>query len=88
MFEWDESKRQANLEKHGLDFSGAALLFDGRPVIDLPARSEGELRTISVALVNDTFVTLVWTLRGSNRRIISFRRSRHEERRAYRELFP
>jgi uncharacterized DUF497 family protein len=28
-FEWDESKRRANLEKHGFDFMDAYRLFDG-----------------------------------------------------------
>jgi len=32
-FEWDEAKRLANLEKHGVDFLRAQMLFDGRPVI-------------------------------------------------------
>jgi uncharacterized DUF497 family protein len=28
-FEWDESKRAINLERHGLDLLDATLLFDG-----------------------------------------------------------
>ena len=31
-FEWDESKRLANLQKHGLDFTDGQALFDGRPI--------------------------------------------------------
>jgi uncharacterized DUF497 family protein len=30
MIEWDNGKRLLNLEKHGLDFRVARLLFDGR----------------------------------------------------------
>ncbi|MGH6903977.1 MAG: BrnT family toxin [Geminicoccaceae bacterium] len=28
-FEWDDRKRLANLEKHGLDFRRAVQVFDG-----------------------------------------------------------
>jgi uncharacterized protein len=30
-FEWDETKRAANLAKHGLDLADGQALFDGRP---------------------------------------------------------
>ena len=29
LFEWDESKRQANLAKHHIDFRDAKRVFDG-----------------------------------------------------------
>ena len=29
IFEWDEAKRLANLEKHGVDFRVAAFIFEG-----------------------------------------------------------
>lgn len=32
-FTWDESKRQINLSKHGLDFADAARVFDGPLVL-------------------------------------------------------
>lgn len=43
-FEWDETKRQQNLEKHGVDFPRAALVFDGRPAIMLYSPRTGEDR--------------------------------------------
>lgn len=85
--EWDETKRWSNLDKHGLDFRDAGCLLDGRMRIDAPASFAAETRTVTVGIVHDVFVTLVWTRRGSSRRIISFRRARHEERRAYQERF-
>ena len=33
LFEWDESKRQANLAKHHIDFRDAKRVFDG-PVFE------------------------------------------------------
>ncbi|MBR6900719.1 MAG: BrnT family toxin [Synergistaceae bacterium] len=28
-FEWDENKRQINIEKHGIDFADAVKIFEG-----------------------------------------------------------
>lgn len=73
--------------RSGLDFIDAALLFDGRPALQVSARLEAELRFLTVAVVEGKFHTVVWTPRGSSRRIISFRRSRRVEERAYRKAF-
>jgi uncharacterized DUF497 family protein len=87
MFEWDETKRARNLEKHGLDFLSATLLFDGRPVVSVPATSGTEPRVLTVGRMdNGKFCTVVWTQRGESRRIISFRRSRRAEEGRYRAL--
>jgi uncharacterized DUF497 family protein len=32
-FTWDETKRQGNLNKHGLDFADAEKVFAGPPVL-------------------------------------------------------
>ena len=87
MLEWDEVKRQANLIKHGLDFQRALDVFDGRGVLTLQAKSDAEPRSISIASLEQIIVAVVWTWRGPKRRVISMRRARREERRAYRELF-
>ena len=78
MFEWDEEKRARNLAKHGLDFLDARRLFDGRPTVSVPARTETEARVLTGKVY-----TVVWTQRGAARRIISFRRSRHAEEGTY-----
>jgi uncharacterized DUF497 family protein len=51
MFEWDEAKRLWTIEKRGLDFVDAALVFDGRPAVHIPARLENEARVLSIALI-------------------------------------
>ncbi|TNC44242.1 BrnT family toxin [Rubellimicrobium rubrum] len=84
MFEWDEAKRERTLSERGLDFADARALFDGRPVLHVPARTETEARTLTVGQLGDgKFYTVVWTWRGEVRRIISFRRARDEEERRY-----
>ena len=86
MYEWDETKRQKNLEKHSLDFRDARLMFDGRPVVHIPAIRNNEARYASTALIETRFYTVVWTWRSGVRRIISFRRARDGEKEAYREI--
>jgi uncharacterized DUF497 family protein len=87
MSEWDEAKRRANLAKHRLDFVDADLLFDGRPTVVDDARSEAELRFRTTGMVNGVLRTLIWTWRGGERRFISFRSARDEEKREYRQLY-
>ena len=87
MFEWNEVKRQKNLDGRNLDFIDAVMVFDGRAVITAPSTYPVEDRLVSTAIMDDgKFYTVVWTWRGEVRRIISFRRARHVEERAYRQL--
>jgi uncharacterized DUF497 family protein len=86
-FEWDENKRAANLAKHGLDLLRGAVLFDGRLRYTYPSLRFREQRHVTVALLGAEFVALVWTERGTATRLISLRRARNGEKRAYRALF-
>jgi uncharacterized protein len=87
MFEWDENKRLRIIEERGLDFRDAAAVFDGRPAIHAMSRRNGEDRIVSTAEILGKDYTVVWMWRGENQRIISFRRARNDEERAYREAF-
>ena len=86
MYEWDEDKRLINLGKHKLDFIDSILLFDGRPAAHVPAKTETEARTLTIGEINGKFYTVVWTQREEARRLISFRRARHEEEKLYRTI--
>ena len=85
-YEWDDAKRQINLNKHGIDFTDVQQLFDGRPVITVQSPYPDERRLLTTGMIEDRFVTVVWTLRITVIRIISARRSRDAEKRAYRTL--
>jgi uncharacterized DUF497 family protein len=85
-FEWDERKRLSNAEKHGLDFLDADLVFRG-PHFDYRSPRHDEDRWVTVGMLEEREVAVVWTLRGDAIRLISFRRARHEERRQYRQLY-
>ena len=87
MFEWDEAKRLRVLRDRGADFIDALRMFDGRPIRHVPSRRNNENRFASTAEVNGKFYTVIWMWREENQRIISFRRARHGEERAYRQIF-
>lgn len=81
-FEWDENKRLANLEKHGIDF------IDVTPVLmaeSYTARSRHmpEERWITVGELDGVLVAVIWTWRSEAKRLISARRARPNEREDY-----
>jgi uncharacterized protein len=87
MFEADDSKATANLDKHGLPLSAAQLLFDGPFIEEEDQRNEyGESRFVAtgpVARFGDRICVAVYTWRGPVRRIISFRKANDREIRKY-----
>lgn len=83
--EWDESKRQSNLRKHGLDFTNAADVLESHYRMDLPIERGRELRVQSFSYVMDRLavLTLVHMERSDRVRIISFRYASDEESEVY-----
>ena len=82
MFTWDEKKRKLNLAKHGIDFADAPAIFDG-PLVTVEDTREryGEPRYIALGLLQDVVVSLVYTERADEIRIISIRKAlKHEAR--------
>jgi uncharacterized DUF497 family protein len=82
-FEWDEFKCVANLTKHGIDFDDASEVFDGPVLVWKSARREDE-RWIAIGIAFDQIISVIFTYRGEAIRIISARRPRENEKRAYR----
>ena len=83
-FEWDEAKRLANLEKHGLDFLEAWKVFEGDYIETLDDREDyGEDRYAVIGLLNGV-VVVIYTPRDSDiYRLISLRRADKDEERLY-----
>jgi uncharacterized protein len=79
---WDESKRRANLVKHGIDFLDAEEILDGPTVTTEDRRFDyGENRWVTLGLLGGVVVSMVYTERGDELRIISIRKAqKHEER--------
>ena len=82
MITWDESKRRLNLRKHGIDFVEAEEVFDGPMVTSEDTRlSYGEQRLVALGVPNGVVVSMTYSERGGNLRIISIRKAlRHETR--------
>jgi uncharacterized protein len=70
-----------------VSISDAQALFDGRPTYTHPSPRSGEHRFVTIGLLNDEFVALIWTERGAFTRLISLRRARDGEKTKYRAVF-
>ena len=83
-YSWREIKRQANLEKHRLDFDDADLVIDSPYRLDIETVRNGERRQQSFAYVFDllTVLTVVY-LPDETPHIISFRPAKRSEREVY-----
>jgi uncharacterized DUF497 family protein len=82
--EWDDTKRQANIEKHGIDFVDAIEIFAGQFIETEDRRRDyGERRYRAVGQLGDHIIQVAYTWRGEHRRIISARRAGRNDRRAY-----
>ena len=83
-FEWDEAKNEANLAKHGIDFRGAQTIWEGTVVtLQSSQPHHGEVHYLAMGLYKGREITVVYTRRGSNLRLISARRARTNERQLY-----
>ena len=85
-FEFDPSKSDANLRKHGIDFLAAQALWRDQALLEIPARTSGESRCLVIARLQGRHWSAVITYRQQAIRLISVRRSRPEEVQLYEQL--
>jgi uncharacterized DUF497 family protein len=78
-FEFDESKSRANKAKHGVDFVEAQALWADEALVEVPARSNTEARSLVVGMMGGRHWSAFITYRDQSIRLISVRRSRPEE---------
>ena len=84
MLTCDESKRTLNLRKHGIDFRDADAIFDSPMVTAEDTRmSYGEQRLVTLGVLNGVVVSMTYTERNHDIRIISIRKARKYETRFY-----
>jgi uncharacterized DUF497 family protein len=85
-FEWDGTKRLANLKKHGLDFAEALQFQWETAHTTLDDRvAYGEEREIAFGMYRGSVHVVIYTQRGTRSRIISFRKATHQEAQIYYE---
>jgi uncharacterized protein len=87
-FEWDEEKRRANIEKHGIDFMDACRMFSLPMLVVYDNTCDyGEDRWIGVGMMGNHIAVVVFTERGAEddrtTRIISVRKALKHERENY-----
>ena len=83
-FEWNETKRLANLAKHGLDFAHALEFEWENAYVIVDNRFEyAEERRIALGLFRGRAHVVVHTVRGKVTRLISFRKANTRETRIY-----
>ena len=90
-YEWDENKNKSNLEKHGLSFETASLVFDDPNALSIPDRIEnGEERWQTIGMIENIVIVMVaHTIKLETDtqeeiiRIISARKATRVERQEY-----
>ena len=82
---FDPIKRRKTLRERGLDFADAAKVFaDGTYIEDIDDRIDyGEDRFVTIGLIDGIPVVIVWTPRGTDKRIISMRKANAAETERY-----
>jgi uncharacterized protein len=92
-YEWDENKNERNLEKHGLSFETASLVFDDPNALSIPDRIEnGEERWQTIGMIENIVIVMVAhtiKLKAESQeeiiRIVSARKATRAERQEYEE---
>lgn len=85
-FEWDNKKNGLNLEKHGLAFEDAELVFAGQCVHFRDERLDyGESRYITLGQLKGRTVIIVHTPREDRTRLISMRKANERETKIYKQ---
>lgn len=83
-FEWDENKRLRTIEERGIDLLYAALIFEGEVITGPDDRKDyGELREISVGMVDNECFIVVHTRRGDVVRLITAWKGSRRDRANY-----
>jgi len=77
--EYDEAKRLANIDKHGIDFKDCVAAFADRRSFEIRSDRDGEQRCMLIGAMNERIIAVIFTIRGDAIRIISARRAREKE---------
>lgn len=84
-YEWDQTKADANLRKHGVRLADAVGVFEDEMALSREDEtSEDERRFVTTGLdFLGRLLTVVYTFRPQSIRVISARRATRKERHAY-----
>ena len=82
-YEWDENKNLSNQAKHGIAFELVHILDWSDAVILNTTREGSEIRLKAIASISNNLYSLIFTIRVTSIRVISFRRASNIEIRIY-----
>ena len=83
-YEWDEAKREQNLQKHGIDFLGAEAVFEEYTLtVEDRRMGYGEQRLVTFGVLEGRLVAVVHTERRNVIRFISIRKATRREEKSY-----
>jgi len=84
-FEWDFHKNDANVAKHGIDFTDVVTVFRGPMLITLDSREDyGEDRWAGLGPMSVTTVKVIYTEPAANViRLISARKAQSNEQKQF-----
>jgi uncharacterized DUF497 family protein len=85
-FEWDATKELLNSKRHGIGFDEAIVALS-QPHIEQRSDRKEESRTLAICQSFGRIITIIYTARGENCRIISARPARDYEEHQYRDHF-
>ncbi len=84
LYKWDESKRLANIRKHGIDFVGCESIFrDFTVTVEDDRFDYGEQRFVTFGLLEGRVVSVVHSETPKVIRIISIRKASKREQALY-----
>ena len=83
-FEWDESKREGNFSKHGLDFKWAYRVFESDTFTFEDNRiAYNEQSFVTLGMLDGDVVVVVHTETNDKIRVISLRKAVKNEQKLY-----
>lgn len=83
-FEWDETKRLANISRHGIDFADVHRLFDFDRFLFKDDRFDyGETRWVSIGILFGEIVSVTHTENDELIRLITARKANKYEQEIY-----
>lgn len=81
---FDPVKRNKTLAERGMDFEDATIVFAGATIDFIDDRRDyGELRWLTIGLLDARMVAVIWTQRGNIRQIISMRKCNEREQQKF-----
>ena len=88
IYEWDERKRAANINERDVDFAHAVQIFENMVLTRIDDRKDyGEIRLISLGMVEDECFVVVHTERKGATRIITAWKGGQDEKDQYHKGF-